>query len=81
MLGYPFCFRSCGLVLGTLLMAVSIFASRFSYNLLLYCSQISNKRTYEDLADQAIGEAGPSCFVTEPLFCEGEAHGNGSKGR
>eukprot|EP00198_Chlamydomonas_reinhardtii_P010547 XP_001699884.1 amino acid transporter [Chlamydomonas reinhardtii] len=57
-LGYPFCFRSCGLVLGTLLMAVSIFASRFSYNLLLYCSQISNKRTYEDLADQAIGRGG-----------------------
>ncbi|GIL69642.1 hypothetical protein Vretifemale_561, partial [Volvox reticuliferus] len=57
-LGYPFCFRSCGLLLGTLIMLVSILASRFSYNLLLYCSQISNKRTYEELAEQAIGKAG-----------------------
>ncbi|GFR46782.1 hypothetical protein Agub_g8413, partial [Astrephomene gubernaculifera] len=57
-LGYPFCFRSCGLLLGTMLMLVSIAASRFSYDLLLYCSQISNKKSYEELAEQAIGKIG-----------------------
>ncbi|PNH09218.1 putative sodium-coupled neutral amino acid transporter 10 [Tetrabaena socialis] len=57
-LGYPFCFRSCGLLLGSLLMVVSLVATRFSYDLLLYCSQISNKKTYEELAEQAIGKAG-----------------------
>ncbi|KAG2489705.1 hypothetical protein HYH03_011812 [Edaphochlamys debaryana] len=57
-LGYPFCFKSCGLLLGTVLMLVSVLASRFSYDLLLYCSQISNKRTYEEVAEQALGKAG-----------------------
>ena len=57
-LGYPYCFKSCGIVLGTLLLALSVAASRFSYSLLLYSSQISNKRTYEELAEQAVGRVG-----------------------
>lgn len=62
-LGYPYCFKSCGVVLGTLLLLVSVAASRFSYSLLLYSSQISNKRTYEELAEQAVGRAGRQIVV------------------
>ncbi len=56
--GYPFCFRACGMVLATVLMAVSIVASRFSCNLLLWASQISNKRSYEELVEHVMGKAG-----------------------
>lgn len=33
-------------------------ACRFSYQLLLYASQLSSRRTYEDLAEQGAGKAG-----------------------
>ena len=33
-------------------------ACRLSYSLLLYCSQLSNRRTYEELAEQALGPTG-----------------------
>lgn len=39
-------------------MVVSLLATRFSYQLLLYCSQLSNKRSYEELAEQAVGKVG-----------------------
>lgn len=57
-LGFPYCFKSCGLVLATLIMAVSLLATRFSYQLLLYCCQLSPKRSYEELAEQAVGRVG-----------------------
>lgn len=57
-LGYPYCFKSSGLVLATCIMLVSMAACRFSYQLLLYCSQLSTKRSYEDLAEQAVGKIG-----------------------
>lgn len=57
-LGYPYCFKSCGILLTTLIVVASIVAVRFSYSLLLYCMQISNKRTYEELAEQAVGRVG-----------------------
>lgn len=57
-LGYPYCFKSCGFVLATCIMLVSLFSSRFSYELLLYCCHITNKKTYEDLAEQAVGRIG-----------------------
>lgn len=33
-------------------------APRFSFELLLCCTQLSNKRTYEELAEQALGRVG-----------------------
>ena len=57
-LGFPYCFKSCGLVLASCIMLVSLLACRFSYSLLLYCSQLSSKRTYEELAEQALGPIG-----------------------
>ncbi len=63
-LGYPYCFKSCGLVLATAMMLACLAASRFSYQLLLYCSQLSNKRSYEELAEQAIGRVGKQLVET-----------------
>jgi len=40
-LGYPFCFKSCGLLLSTVMMVLSLLACRFSYQLLLYGSQLA----------------------------------------
>ncbi|MEW5298488.1 MAG: hypothetical protein WDW36_001604 [Sanguina aurantia] len=57
-LGFPYCFKSCGLVLATLIMAASLLATRFSYQLLLYCCQLSPRRSYEELAEQAVGRVG-----------------------
>ena len=57
-LGYPFCFKSCGFVLGTLMMLVTLAATRISYQLLLYCSQLSGRRTYEGIAEQSMGKRG-----------------------
>lgn len=39
-------------------MLVILVACRFSYQLLLYANQLSSKRSYEDLAEQAIGKKG-----------------------
>eukprot|EP00798_Chlamydomonas_sp_ICE-L_P001628 gene1628-33018_t len=57
-LGYPYSYKSSGLVLGTILMAVSFIASRYSYQLLLLCSQLSSRRSLEDLTEQANGKMG-----------------------
>jgi sodium-coupled neutral amino acid transporter 10 len=58
MLGYPYCFRSCGLLLATSLMAASYLACRFSYQLLLYCSQLTGLASYEAVAEYALGRSG-----------------------
>ncbi len=57
-LGYPFCFKSCGYLLATCIMLVSLLVCRFSYQLLLYCSQLSPRRSFEELAEQALGPVG-----------------------
>lgn len=57
-LGYPYCFKSCGLVLATCIMLVTLIACRISYQLLLYCSQLSSKKSYEAIAEQALGKVG-----------------------
>ncbi|KAG1666993.1 hypothetical protein FOA52_014305 [Chlamydomonas sp. UWO 241] len=57
-LGYPYCFMTCGTLLATLVMLVSLGACRLSFQLLLYSSQLSSRRTYEELAEQALGTPG-----------------------
>jgi sodium-coupled neutral amino acid transporter 10 len=57
-LGYPFCFKSCGFVLATLMMCVVLAATRISYQLMLYCADLSGRRTYESIAEQVLGKAG-----------------------
>ena len=39
-------------------MLVSLAACRFSYHLLLYCSQLTTKSSYEEMAEQALGPIG-----------------------
>jgi len=46
------CVRSTGIVLSTVIMLVCMLACRFSYLLLLYCTQLNSKRSYEDLTEQ-----------------------------
>jgi hypothetical protein len=57
-LGYPFCFKSCGLLLATIIMFATLVATRISYQLLLYCAQLSGRKTYEGVAEAALGRAG-----------------------
>eukprot|EP00955_Chlamydomonas_euryale_P038789 351203-Chlamydomonas_euryale.AAC.2 len=57
-LGYPYCFATCGTLLATAMMLVSLAACRFSFQLLLYSSQLSSRRSYEELAEAALGPAG-----------------------
>lgn len=57
-LGYPFCFKECGLLLATIIMVVTLVATRISYQLLLYCAQLSGRKSYEGIAEHALGKTG-----------------------
>lgn len=57
-LGYPFAFKECGALLGVLIVCGILAACLFSVRLLLVSSQISGKRTYEDIAAHAFGKWG-----------------------
>jgi sodium-coupled neutral amino acid transporter 10 len=57
-LGYPFCFKECGLLLATVIMFVTLVATRISYLLLLYCAQLSGRKSYESIAEHALGKTG-----------------------
>ena len=56
--GFPFCFKSCGLVLAVLLVLVTLAASELSMRLLLFASQLTGRRSYDELARHAFGRAG-----------------------
>jgi hypothetical protein len=57
-LGLPFCFRSCGAVLGSLLLAACGAASLASAHLLLAASSVTGARSYEALAALTLGARG-----------------------
>ncbi|GAB4819563.1 hypothetical protein N2152v2_006609 [Parachlorella kessleri] len=59
-LGYPFCYKACGLALATLLVLVTLSASELSMRLLMVASQMAGKRSYPDLAAHCFGRAGRS---------------------
>ncbi len=63
-LGYPFCYKACGLVLTTLLILVCLIAAQLSMRLLLTSSQLSGKRTYEELARLTFGKPGQRVMGT-----------------
>ena len=63
-LGYPFCYKACGLVLTTLLILICLIAAQLSMRLLLVSSHISGKRTYEDLAKTCFGKVGQRVMGT-----------------
>lgn len=48
-LAVPYCFHQCGLILGTMLLFASSYASKKSCSLLLRSAQISRKRDFESL--------------------------------
>ena len=57
-LGFPFAYRLCGLVLTSVLVLVSLTAGQLSMHLLLLGSQAAGKRTYEELCRSCLGRAG-----------------------
>ena len=63
-LGYPFCYKACGLVLTTVLVLVCLIAAQLSMRLLLISSQLSGKKTYEELARLCFGRAGQRVMGT-----------------
>ncbi|KAL4527497.1 hypothetical protein Ndes2526A_g08720 [Nannochloris sp. 'desiccata'] len=56
--GYPFCFKSCGLLLATLLVLVTVLAAEFSMQLLLLAAHVAGKRSYEEIARYCFGHLG-----------------------
>ncbi|KAL4442083.1 hypothetical protein ABPG77_011344 [Micractinium sp. CCAP 211/92] len=66
-LGFPFCFKTCGLGLAILLVLVTLAAAELSMRLLLMSSQLTSKRSYEDLARHSFGRLGQwavdSCII------------------
>lgn len=63
-LGYPFCYKACGLVLTTMLVLICLIAAQLSMRLLLMSSQLSGKRTYEELARLCFGKTGQRVMGT-----------------
>lgn len=56
--GFPFVFKACGLGLAVLLVLVTLIAAELSMRLLLMSSQLTGKRSYEELARHAYGRGG-----------------------
>jgi Transmembrane amino acid transporter protein len=54
LLGYPYSYKNCGLVLTSVLVLLGLLTCQLSMNLLLLASQLSNQRTYEGLAKQVL---------------------------
>lgn len=65
--GFPFCFKTCGLGLAILLVLVTLAAAELSMRLLLMSSQLTGKRSYEELARHSYGRLGQwavdSCVI------------------
>ncbi|GMH38063.1 hypothetical protein BSKO_05947 [Bryopsis sp. KO-2023] len=57
-LGYPFAFKECGALLGSVIIFCILLICLFSIQLLLISSQLSGKKTFEDLAAYAFGKTG-----------------------
>ncbi|KAK3282031.1 hypothetical protein CYMTET_10207 [Cymbomonas tetramitiformis] len=57
-LGFPYCFKSCGVVLSVGLVFLVAFVTEMSLNFLLYCSELTGKRTYPSLAEASLGRKG-----------------------
>ncbi|XP_035694467.1 putative sodium-coupled neutral amino acid transporter 10 [Branchiostoma floridae] len=57
-LAMPYCFKQCGILLGSLLLLCSAYLTRVSCNLLLKTAFAARKRSYEFLALHTFGAAG-----------------------
>jgi len=67
LLGFPYCFKSCGIVLTAVLIVVSYAINDFSTSTLLVLAHATGRASYEDLAHHAFGAAGRA-FVLIALF-------------
>ncbi|XP_066291357.1 putative sodium-coupled neutral amino acid transporter 10 isoform X2 [Branchiostoma lanceolatum] len=57
-LAMPYCFKQCGILLGSLLLLCSAYLTRVSCNMLLKTAFAARKRSYEFLALHTFGAAG-----------------------
>ena len=56
--GYPYCFRSCGLGLALALILIVLWAAELSMQFLLISTHFVGKKTYQELASFALGRPG-----------------------
>lgn len=56
--GFPFCFKTCGMALAVVLVLVTLVAAELSMRLLLMASQLTGRRSYDELARHSFGRAG-----------------------
>lgn len=56
--GYPYCFRSCGLGLALALIIIVLWAAELSMQFLLISTHFVGKKTYQELASYALGRPG-----------------------
>lgn len=61
---YPFAFRQCGLLLTSSMVLLCFGACQMSMQLLLASSQLSGRRSLEDLAYHCFGRVGKSAVQT-----------------
>lgn len=54
-LGLPYCFKTCGVLLSTVAILVCLAVCTFSLQALLYCSAVTSKNSYEDVAHATLG--------------------------
>lgn len=54
-LGLPYCFKTCGVLLSTMAILICLAVCTFSLQALLYCSTVTSKYSYEDVAHATLG--------------------------
>ena len=57
-LGYPYSFKECGVLLGTVIVLSCLAVCLFSVRLLLISSHLSGQKSFEDIAAAALGSPG-----------------------
>lgn len=61
-LGFPYAFKMCGMTLATCLVFFIVTVTLFSVRLLLLSSQLTGKKSYEEIADALYGKPGRLCI-------------------
>ena len=66
-LGLPYCFKTCGVLLSTVAILICLAVCTFSLQALLYSSTVTSKYSYEDVAHATLGLNGRRVVRTATL--------------